>query len=183
MEQLNRLSASDAGIKDHTAYSLRLEKVQKGTDILHAVKIPIVGIQYTSKSVFSLFYSTRLCRVSGYPGIRVSGYPGIRVSGYPTETVIPGFHFLGFNLIPVSDLKISTEHLSHTNGSLRFLGMVRVVFNIEAGNYYSKSTFIITQENVAFIFYTFGSIYVFLPKKYGYPGIQRFPISCFQFPK
>ena len=49
-----------------------------------------------------------------------------------------------------------TEHLSHTNGSLQFLGMLRVVFNIhvEAGNYYSESTFIMTvikQENLVFI--------------------------------
>ena len=56
-------------------------------------------------------------------------------------------------------MKILTEHLSHTNGSLRFflvwaMGMLRVVFNIEAGNYYSKSTFIMTlikQEKLVFI--------------------------------
>ena len=38
-------------------------------------------------------------------------------------------------------------------------------FNIETGNYYSMSTIIMTlikQEKLVFIFYTFGSIYVFL---------------------
>ena len=51
-------------------------------------------------------------------------------------------------------MKISTEHVSHTDGSLPFLGMLRVVFNIEAGNDYSKSTFIMTlikQEKLVFI--------------------------------
>ena len=38
------------------------------------------------------------------------------------------------------------------------MGMLRVIFNIEAGNYYSKSTFIMT----VFGYYTFGCIDVFL---------------------
>ena len=48
------------------------------------------------------------------------------------------------------------------------MGMLRVVFNIEAGNYDSKSTFILTlietRETCVriWLFYTFRSIYVFL---------------------
>ena len=60
-------------------------------------------------------------------------------------------------------LKIPTECLSHTNGRPWFfwltkrvwgMGMLRVVFTIEAGNDYSKSTFIMTlikQEKLVFI--------------------------------
>ena len=48
------------------------------------------------------------------------------------------------------------------------MGMLWVIFNIVAGIYYSKSTFIVTlkkQEKLVFkIFYTFGYINVFLPK-------------------
>ena len=46
--------------------------------------------------------------------------------------------------------------------------LLRVVFTIEAGNYYSKSTFIIDSNKTReicvhkWLFYTFGSIYLFL---------------------
>ena len=60
---------------------------------------------------------------------------------YP-KLSLPGSIFQ-FQLL-VSNLKI----LSHTNGSLRFFGMLQVVFNIhvEVGNYYNKSTFIMTNK-------------------------------------
>ena len=81
------------------------------------------------------------------------------VHGYPTW-----FHFS----VPITLkrlLKIPTEHLSHTNGSLWFLlltkcvwgmGMLRVVFNthVQVGNCYSKSTFnmtLIKQEKLMFM--------------------------------
>ena len=58
--------------------------------------------------------------------------------------------------------------------------MLRVVFNIEAGKYYNKSTFIMTlikQEKLVFIlvilYSTFGSIkYVFL-QNISYPNISN----------
>ena len=47
--------------------------------------------------------------------------------------------------------------------------------NIEAGNYYTKSTFIMTrikQEKLVFILGTFGSIYAFLQN---YLQVRRYP--------
>ena len=74
-----------------------------------------------------------------------------RAPGYPTETVITQFHF-SVSITRERLLKIPTVHLSRTNGSLWFFvnkmcvgnGILQVVFNIEAGNYYSKYTFIMT---------------------------------------
>ena len=68
------------------------------------------------------------------------------------------------------------------------MGMLRVIFNIEAGNYYSKSTFIMTlikQEKLVFILVI---LYIreylcFYKIVYGYPGIHRFLISGTRFPK
>ena len=51
-------------------------------------------------------------------------------------------------------------------------------FNIEAGNYYSKFTFIMTLMCSYWLFYTFGSIYVFLQQQKllvpGYPKMLNF---------
>ena len=60
--------------------------------------------------------------------------------------------------------------------------MLRVIFNIDAGNYYCKSTFrmaLIKQEKLEshWLFYTFGRIYVFLQnclRVAGYPKISNF---------
>ena len=68
------------------------------------------------------------------------------------------------------------------------MGMLQVFFfNTEAGNYYSKSTFITTlikQEKLLIMLvvldiWEIGSNYIV----YVYPGIQRFPISGIRFPK
>ena len=58
------------------------------------------------------------------------------------------------------------------------MGMLLVIFNIAAGNYYSKSTFIMTliQQKKVFL-NKFGSIYVFLQnclRVTGYPKISNF---------
>ena len=64
--------------------------------------------------------------------------------------------------------------------------MLQVVFNIEVGNYYSKSTFIMiltSQEKLVFmlvILYAFGSIYVFLQNCLQVPGYPK--ISNFRCP-
>ena len=57
--------------------------------------------------------------------------------------------------------------------------MLRVILNIEAGNYYSKSTFIMTliKENLVFILIILYIQEYFYKIVYGHPGIQRFPIS------
>ena len=75
-----------------------------------------------------------------------------RLVGYPTETVITLFHFSLFKL-----LKILTEYLIHTYGSLKFVFVnifcvgngdaIRVVFNMRGAKvlqyiYMYKSTFI-----------------------------------------
>ena len=77
--------------------------------------------------------------------VLIKAVPGIQVSGFTSSI----FRFQ----LPVNDLKISTENVSLANGSLQLLGMLRVVFNIEAGNRYSN-TFIMTlikQDNLVFI--------------------------------
>ena len=63
------------------------------------------------------------------------------------------------------------------------MGKLRVVFNIEAGNYYSKSTFILTlikQEKLVFILVILLSIYVFLQNCLRVPGYPK--ISNFGYP-
>ena len=68
------------------------------------------------------------------------------------------------------------------------MGKLRVVFNMEAGYYYSKSTFIVTLiiiETCVGISYFIhsGVVMCLYKKKFGYPGIQRFPILGIRFPK
>ena len=68
------------------------------------------------------------------------------------------------------------------------VGMLRVVFNREAGNYYSKSTFVMTvikQEKLVFIL-----VILYIRKYlcvykivYGYPGIKRFPLFGYPVPE
>ena len=55
------------------------------------------------------------------------------------------------------------------------MGMLQVVFNIEAENYYSKSAFIMTRIKQAKL--------VFTQKNYEYLGIQRFQILGIRFLK
>ena len=69
------------------------------------------------------------------------------------------------------------------------MGMLRVVFSIEAGNYYIKSTFIMTQikqEKLVFILvilYIREYLRVFYKIVYGKTGIRRFQILGIRFPK
>ena len=69
------------------------------------------------------------------------------------------------------------------------MGMLGVVFNIEAENCYSKFTFIATlikEEKLVFILVIFIHLrlFVFLQTFfYGYLGIRIFPISVIRFPK
>ena len=69
------------------------------------------------------------------------------------------------------------------------MGMLRVVFNIETGNYYSKYTFIMTlikQDKFVFILvilYIQEYLCVFTKIIYGYLGIRRFSISGIRFLK
>ena len=64
------------------------------------------------------------------------------------------------------------------------MGKLQVVFNIEAGNYYSKSTFIMTlikQEKFVFILVIlYIREYLCVYRKL---GIRRFQISGIRFPK
>ena len=68
-------------------------------------------------------------------------------------------------------------------------GELLVIFNIEAGNYYRKSTFITdsnkTRESCVHIGYFIHSgVFMWFYKiVYGYPGIQGFPFSGIRFPK
>ena len=61
--------------------------------------------------------------------------------------------------------------------------MLKAIVNLEVGNYYSKSTFIVTltkkKRNLCSLFYTFESIYMFLQNCLRVPG---FPISNFGYP-
>ena len=65
------------------------------------------------------------------------------------------------------------------------MGMLRVVFNKEVGNYYSKSTFIVTlikQETLVLVIYfkIYLRIYVFLQN---YLRVPRYPkIANFGYP-
>ena len=107
------------------------------------------------------------------------------VTGYPAETVITQFHFS----IPINRLlKIPTEHVRHTNGSLMCVGngdATVVIFNIEAGYYYSKSMFVMTKETCVHIDYFIhsGVFMCFYKIVYEYPGIRRFTILGIRFPK
>ena len=62
------------------------------------------------------------------------------------------------------------------------MAMLQVVFNIEAGNYYSKSTFIMTlikEENLGSFIYS-GVVMCFYPNKLRVPGYPK--ISNFGYP-
>ena len=66
--------------------------------------------------------------------------------------------------------------------------MLPVVFNTEAGNYYSKSTFTVTVINTKLVFvvvilYIREIFTCFYKIVNGYPGIQRYPISGIRFLK
>ena len=118
---------------------------------------------------------------SNYAGKRLfqnkaalAGYPGTR----PKPDSIFGSH------LPVNYL------ICHTNGILKCAcgewGWLLDVFNIKAGNYYSKSTFIMTlikRENLVFILvilYTSGVVICFTKLFIAYP---RYPkISNFGYP-
>ena len=87
-------------------------------------------------------------------GTQIPRYPDTQIPRYPDTRLklsITRFHFSV--QLPVNDFKkIFTEHLSHTNGSLKFVYKMCVgngdatSHYTEAGNYYRKSTFIITNE-------------------------------------
>ena len=82
-------------------------------------------------------------RIPRYPDTQVPGYPGTRIPRYPDTQIPDRFYFL----VPITLkrlFKILTEHLSHTNRSLKVFVNKMCVGNIEARNYYSMSTFIMT---------------------------------------
>ena len=140
---------------------------------------------------FTAFYGPKCYNQFMFLSVRLSNaIKAVPVPGYLTEAVITRFHFS----VPITRkwlLKIKPYKWK----SLIFFillfflwetGILRVIFNIEAGNYYSKSTFIMTlikQEKLVFmlvILYIREYLCVFTKLFMGtvYPKI-----SNFEYPK
>ena len=110
-----------------------------------------------------------------------------RVSRHPTKTIITRFSSISY--LPVHDFWLNFDWTFRPHKWNVFMltkcvwgmGMLHMVFNTEAGNYYSKPAFImslIKQEKLAFIGYFIHSVFMYLCVLTNkITGIRRFPIS------